>query len=76
MRVTRINGNSNHYWNIVNPDEGGWYHFDTTPLAKIHPDTFMFTDSQAAEYTERIKEATGAVNYYTYDADLYPEIVQ
>ncbi|MDR1664020.1 MAG: hypothetical protein LBR83_03750, partial [Clostridiales bacterium] len=27
MMVTRVGGGSNHYWNLINPDGGGWYHF-------------------------------------------------
>jgi hypothetical protein len=74
MRVTRVDGKTNHYWNLINPDGLGWYHFDATPNQVRSLDRFMFTDSQAEEYTERIRVETGAINYYNYDKDAHPEV--
>lgn len=68
--VSRINGESNHWWNLVNTGSG-WYHCDTSPRA--NGDTykcFMQTDAQVAEYTAN---NTRKPNYYTFDTSLYPE---
>ena len=49
---------------------GGWYQFDATPRSSKMPSfvSFMFTDAEAADYTERAGR-----NYYTFDGSLYPE---
>jgi hypothetical protein len=71
--VTRIpDAPTRHFWNLVNVGTG-WHHFDTCP-APINPgNTFLFTESQAQEYTERL--ASRRSEYYTYDHALYPEVV-
>jgi len=80
MRVQRIEGLlTMHYWNLINPDGLGWHHFDTTTLRPIygeHLDRFMFTASQAREFTELIRSYIGRYYHFTYDPELYPEIVQ
>jgi len=79
MRITRVDGASDHYWNLINPDELGWHHFDATPLQPVHNrvlNRFMFTSSQARSHTEIIARSLGTRNFFTYDPDLYPEIVQ
>ncbi len=80
LMVTRTGGSSNHYWNLINPDGDGWYHFDTSPLNKNVAgqgiNRFMFTAEQAEEYTGIIHDKTGKENYYTYDKTLYPEVVE
>ncbi|MCL2030088.1 MAG: hypothetical protein FWG93_00940 [Oscillospiraceae bacterium] len=70
LRVDRIDGYVNHYWNLVNLGDG-WYHFDTTPFT-IPCDTFLFTDAQAGEYT-RIQRET-VRNCYKFDPSLYPAV--
>ncbi len=69
LEVTRVGGPTSHYWNLVNCG-GGWYHFDATPRSSKMPSfvSFMFTDAEAADYTERAGR-----NYYTFDGSLYPE---
>ena len=69
LEVTRVGGISSHWWNLVNCGDG-WYHFDATPRSSQMPafDSFMFTDAQAAEYTE----ATGKREYYAFDGSLLP----
>jgi hypothetical protein len=79
MMVTRVGGGSNHYWNLINPDGGGWYHFDTTPLStqvRSGVNRFMFTDTEAEKYTEIVLQDVNTRNYYTYDKTLYPEVVR
>lgn len=69
MRVSRVGGTSNHYWNLVNLGDG-WYHCDPSPRRTGHTYyCFMQTDEQIAWYTEYYKEKP---NYYTFDPDLYP----
>lgn len=68
--VARINGTSNHWWNLVKI-ESGWYHCDSSPRTLGDPYLcFMQTDAQVAEYTaNHVKKP----NYYTFDPSLYPE---
>ena len=70
IKVERVGGISDHYWLLVNCGDG-WYHFDSTPRSSKMPpfDSFMFTDADAADYTE----ATGEREYYAFDSSLYPE---
>jgi hypothetical protein len=68
MCVTRVGGNTQHFWNLIYLDDG-WYHYDATPYSKYF-DGSMFTESQARKYTH----ARGN-HYYDYDASLYPEVV-
>ena len=78
MKIARVGGITSHYWNIINPDGLGWHHFDATPLrAQFNNriDRFMFTSSQAREFTEMIVSELFTPNYYAYNPDLYPEIV-
>ena len=74
MRVTRVGGSSNHYWNLVNCGDG-WYHFDSS--WRIHGDyyvTFMKTDAEVAAYTaDYTRRYPEHPNYYTFDPTLYPE---
>jgi len=63
-----------HRWNLINPDERGWHHFDGYPtgLGLGNGQMSMFTDKQAQDFANRIKME----DYYKYDKDLYPEVVQ
>jgi hypothetical protein len=70
-----------HLWNLINPDGLGWYHYDSLPTRAslgFSPLMYMFTASQAAEWAAMMNtpELHGAPTYFTYDASLYPEIVQ
>lgn len=70
MKVSRIGGTSNHWWNLVNVGDG-WYHCDASPRRKGDSYIcFMQTDAQVAAYTETYPEKP---NYYTFDTSLYPE---
>lgn len=76
MRIDRVPGQAaNHRWNLINPDELGWHHFDTTP-SRVVMDRFMFTSTQAEEFTQRVQREIGFRNYYLYDPTLYPEIMR
>jgi len=65
MRVTRVGGKTQHFWNLINCGDG-WYHFDTCPN-KDKKETFMMTDAEVEEYTRYRGN-----NYYTFDRSLYP----
>ncbi|NLK75086.1 MAG: DUF5011 domain-containing protein [Clostridiales bacterium] len=67
LMVTRVGGETRHYWHLINCGDG-WYHFDTT-RHKDGKDTFMLTEAEAEEYT-RIR----GNNYYVYDKTLYPDV--
>jgi len=77
-RIDRAGGASNHRWHLINPDDMGWHHLDTSPhhiSVANQIDTFMFTSSRAAEYTQLIYDRLGRGNYYTYKSGLHPDIV-
>ncbi len=65
MRVTRVGGRTQHFWNLINCGDG-WYHFDSCPN-KDKIDTFMLTDAEVAAYTKKRGN-----NYYVFDTSLYP----
>jgi len=80
MLIERIPGTPTaHRWNLVNPDGLGWHHYDSFP-ARYGAGSQMafFTDSQAREFTRRMAnlEERPMNNYYTFDPERYPEIVQ
>ncbi|MCL1806915.1 MAG: DUF5011 domain-containing protein [Oscillospiraceae bacterium] len=67
--IERIPGQrAMHYWSLINLGEG-WYHFDATPH-ESGGDGFYFTESQA-----RALLKGRSSTYYTYDTELYPEVV-
>ena len=79
LRIDRVPGTSTrHRWNLINPDGLGWHHFDTTPVARMGfgGQTAFFTASEARDFTSQIQNVHGTRNFYTYDPDLYPEIVE
>lgn len=73
MRITRVGGRTNHFWNLVNVGTG-WYHYDATPIMSTL-NLYMFTSVDAVAYTRRITANTIYTNYYVYDRSLYPPIV-
>lgn len=74
MKVARVGGVSNHWWNLVNLGDG-WYHCDASPRQKGDPYLcFMQTDEQLAKYTVYYETTNpGHPNYFTFDETLYPE---
>lgn len=69
MDISKIPvGDSEHYWNLVDIDDGhGWYHFDATPRVG-HPNLFMLTDDELMEYSNSHDKS------HNYDPSLYPDI--
>jgi hypothetical protein len=57
-----------HFWSLVDIGEG-WHHFDTTPH-ETGVTGFMLTESQAQTHVPNRSRT-----YYTYDPELYPEVV-
>jgi hypothetical protein len=78
MLIERIPGTpTRHRWNLVNPDDLGWHHFDSVPARLgLGIRAAFFTDSQAREFTRRKLEEHGTRDYYTFNPELYPDIVQ
>jgi len=78
MRIDRIPGTpTRHRWNLVNPDNLGWHHFDANPTRlELWAQTAFFTSSQARRFTRMYVEHDGTRDYFTYDPTLYPEIVE
>lgn len=69
MMISKIPTRRHHYWNIVDVDGTGYYHYDTTPRAEEnHPTFFLWTDAQMMEYSHN------HYNCFNYDRTLYPEI--
>jgi len=79
LQIDRVPGYQfNHRWNLVNPDDLGWHHFDSrSPLDSINDQLYMFTASQAVRFNELIAASReGRVTgYYDYFPSLYPPIV-
>jgi hypothetical protein len=77
MLIERIPGTpTRHRWNLVNPDGLGWHHFDSVPAGlNLGDRAAFFTDSQARAFAERIRIERGRADYFTYNPELYPEIV-
>lgn len=68
--VTRVNGPSDHYWNLVNYGDG-WYHCDTGPGSSNYRITcFMQTDAQLDSYDAWDEECH---EFYQFDKDKYPQ---
>ena len=65
MRVTRVGGRTQHFWNLIDCGDG-WYHFDTCPN-KDKMAAFMLTDAEVEAYTKKRGN-----NYYNFDKTLYP----
>jgi len=78
MRIERIPGTpTRHSWNLINPDDLGWHHFDATPshLPERHRLAF-FTASEARDFTRQLQNILEVRDFYTYNPELYPTIVE
>ncbi|MCL2819330.1 MAG: DUF5011 domain-containing protein [Oscillospiraceae bacterium] len=78
QRIERIPGTpTRHRWNLVNPDDLGWHHYDSVPNNLGYGRNLaFFTETQAEEVTRLKAELTGIHNYYTYNKADYPEVVR
>jgi hypothetical protein len=77
MMIERKPGTpTRHRWNLINPDNLGWHHFDAMPTRVGSAiNRFMFKSSQIPEYNQLLQAAESPADYYTYVPELYPEIV-
>ncbi len=65
----RYEGESHHWWLLVDVGDG-YYHFDaTTRLTGKGTDTFMLTDDEVAEFCTKFE----VPHYFRFDHDAYPE---
>ena len=73
--LTRVGGNSRHYWQLVDVGNG-YYHFDACPHPNSYPlYSFLLTEEQVKAYTKQCSSIRK--NYYVYDYDACPvEVVQ
>lgn len=73
--LTRVGGNSRHYWQLVDVG-GGYYHFDACPHPNSYPlYSFLLTEEEVKAYTKQCSSIRK--NYYVYDYDACPvEVVQ
>jgi len=78
MLIERVPGHPTHHrWNLINPDDLGWHHFDAaSPRSVPTAQLYMFTASQAAQFS-RLNAGDGSRGiWYDYNPSLYPAIVQ
>ena len=73
--LTRVGGNSRHYWQLVDVGDG-YHHFDACPHPNSYPlYSFLLTEAEVQAYTEQC--ASIRKNYYVYDYASCPvEVVQ
>lgn len=64
IEVIRYTDND-HYWNLIQLDDGSWYHFDTTPR-RAGGYFCLWTDSQMQQYS------ASHGNCFAFDRSLYP----
>jgi hypothetical protein len=70
VECQRIGGTSDHWWNLVQFEDGKYYHVDATPHAVTWMEHFKMTESAIAEYTQNPEVAERKPNYYVYDRTL------
>lgn len=72
LEVRRIGGTSNHWWNLVQYDDGKWYHVDSCPHAVAVDNIFHWkmTETDLATYTADPAVAARRPNFYVYDKTL------
>lgn len=72
VEVRRINGTTNHWWNLVQYEDGLWYHLDSCPsrIWLDEVDKAHMTDSDLVYYTNHPDVLERRPNYYTYDHTL------
>lgn len=64
IEVIRCTDND-HYWNLVQLEDGNWYHFDATPR-RAGGYFCLWTDGQMLDYSARHG------NSFAFDRSLYP----
>ena len=70
VEVRRVGGKSNHWWNLVQFEDGKYYHIDAIPHQITDMEHFKMTESVILEYTNRPEIMRRRPNYYVYDHTL------
>ncbi len=70
VEVARVGGESRHWWNLVEFEDGKYYHVDATPHRYTNMEHFKMTESVIVAYTNDPKVAGYRPNYYVYDHTL------
>lgn len=72
LEVTRVGGTSRHWWNLVQYEDGKWYHVDSCPHAVSVENIFHWkmTESDLEKYTADPTVAGRRPNFYVYDKTL------
>ena len=70
VEVARVGGTSNHWWNLVEFEDGKYYHVDATPHRYTNMEHFKMTESVIVAYTNDPKIVNYRPNYYVYDKTL------
>lgn len=70
VEVTRVGGDSDHWWNLVQFEDGKYYHVDATPHRYTNMEHFKMTESVITAYTNTPKIINYRPNYYIYDHTL------
>lgn len=70
LEVTRINGETHHWWNLVQYEDGKYYHVDSCPVAVTIDGVYHWkmTDTDLKTYTDGV--SWRKINFYTYDKTL------
>ncbi len=70
VEVVRVGGTSNHWWNLVQFEDGKYYHVDAIPHQTVYFRHFKMTESMIESYTNDPEVAQRRPNYYVYDHTL------
>ena len=72
LEVTRIGGTSHHWWNLVQFEDGKYYHVDSTPTAVVLTEINhgKMTETDLKTYTEHGGVVNRRPNFYVYDKTL------
>ena len=70
VEVARVGGESRHWWNLVEFEDGKYYHVDATPHRYTNMEHIKMTESVIVAYTNDPKIAGYRPNYYVYDHTL------
>lgn len=70
LEVARVGGTSNHWWNLVEFEDGKYYHVDASPHRYTNMEHFKMTESVITAYTNDPKIVNYRPNYYVYDHTL------
>lgn len=73
LECRRIGGSSNHWWNLVQFEDGKYYHVDTNPHRYVFDwleNHYRMTESTIQRYTNEPEVMGYRPNYYVYDHTL------